>query len=594
MLTSAATAILASLLLLPDSATAVDGPRDRLLVSPAWLKAHLADRNLVLLQIGERAEFELEHIPGARYLDFRSISDRPASGLYLELPTVARLDSTFSVLGVTRTSRIVLSFGSDWVSPTTRAWLTLEYMGLGAQTSILDGGLPAWKAAGHPVTAEAAQPVVPQPLATTARPGLVVDSKWIQARLGQPRVKLVDARTSDYYEGLDAGSGSRPGRLPGARNIPFTTVTDSAGVFLSDAALERLFRGAGVARGDQLVAYCHIGQQATAVVFAARLLGYDVRFYDGSFQDWSRQDALSVEGAAPTTKGALISTDELARRISAGDVSVIDLRSDLNAYLANHLPGAVYMHYETLRASQAGVPADVLPVESYAEILGRIGVQRDRPVVIYASGDAQNFNATFLAWVLAGFRQLEVYLLDGGYAKWVAEGKPLTRAYPEVAVKSYGVKPFRLDQIEGIHVTHSLKSDGVAIVDVRPPDQYAGTAGAQIRRGHIPGAINHFWKDDLVTTGGTTVWKPIETLRAAYQAQGITPDKYVIVYCNTGTEASHAYFALKLLLGYPNVVVYTPSWTEWSEHVEWPIEGPAAATAASPQPAAAAKNCSEE
>jgi 3-mercaptopyruvate sulfurtransferase SseA len=65
--------------------------------------------------------------------------------------------------------------------------------------------------------------------------------------------------------------------------------------------------------------------------------------------------------------------------------------------------------------------------------------------------------------------------------------------------------------------------------------------------------VSHFWHDDLVTTGSTTVWKPIETLRANYLAQGITPDKYIIIYCNTGTEASHAYFALKLLLGYPDV-----------------------------------------
>jgi thiosulfate/3-mercaptopyruvate sulfurtransferase len=578
MLMSPGSALLAGLLLLPGAAEALERPRDRMLVSPAWLKAHLADRNLVLLQVGEKEEYDREHIPGARYLDFRSISYRSESGLFLEMPSVAKLDSSFAALGVSRTSRIVLYFGSEWISPTTRAWLTLEYMGHGARASLLDGGLPAWKAAGGAVTAEVPAAVTPQPLASTVTPALLVDAKWIAARLGKPRFRVIDARDSEFYEGLDPGSGTRPGHLPSARSIPFTTVTDSAGRFLPDAALERLFREAGVRSGDEIVAYCHIGQQATAVVFAARLLGYDVRFYDGSFQDWTRQEGLSVEGAAPTTKGGLITTEELARRVAADEVTVIDLRSDLNAYLADHLPGAVYLHYENLRVSHAGVPADVLPVENYAEILGRIGIRRDRPVVIYASGDAQNFNATFLAWLLAGFRHPEVRLLDGGYAKWAAEGRPLTRAYPEIAVKPYAQKPFRLDKIEGEHVHHSIGGNGLVIVDVRPPDQYAGTAGAQVRRGHIPGAINHFWKDDLVTTGGTTVWKPVETLRAAYAAQGITPDKFVVVYCNTGTEASHTYFALKLLLGYPRVVVYTPSWTEWAEREEWPVEGPGAAT----------------
>ncbi len=109
-------------------------------------------------------------------------------------------------------------------------------------------------------------------------------------------------------------------------------------------------------------------------------------------------------------------------------------------------------------------------------------------MVIYASGDAQNFNATFLAWLLAGFRQSEVYVLDGGYAKWAAEGKPLTRLYPEIATVKYSTDPYLLDVIEGEHVQHMLGQSGVTLVDVRPADQFSGTAGAQVRRGHIPGS----------------------------------------------------------------------------------------------------------
>jgi len=476
-----------------------------MLVSAAWLKSHLADRQLVLLQIGERAEYDKEHIPGARFLDFESLSDDQEGGLYLEMPAVARLDSTFAALGVSRDSRIILYFGSDWVSPTTRAWLTLDYMGLGDRASILDGGLPAWKAAGNQVTAEAPPAATPQSLAGTAHPDLIVNAEWIQTRLGQPKFRLVDARDSQFYNGLSAGSGKRPGHLPGARSIPFTTVTDDDGRFLPDTALQRVFTKAGVSKGDEIVAYCHIGQQATAVVFAARLLGYKARLYDGSYQDWTKRD-LKVEGGVAPTKGALISTEQLAARVAKDSVTIIDLRSDLNAYLANHLPGAVYLHYETLRATAAGTPGDVLPASSYAELWGRIGVRRDRPVVIYASGDAQNFNATFLAWLLAGFRQPEVYVLDGGYAKWAAENRPLSRLYPEIAAVKYAADPFLLDQIAGENVQHSLGGKQLAIVDVRPADQFAGTAGAQIRRGHIPGAINHFWHDDLVTRSSCQKW----------------------------------------------------------------------------------------
>ena len=112
---------------------------------------------------------------------------------------------------------------------------------------------------------------------------------------------------------------------------------------------------------------------------------------------------------------------------------------------------------------------------------------------------------------------------------------------------------------------------GAVLVDARPPDQYAGEAGAQMRRGHIPGAINHYWQDDLTQEGFGHVWKGADELRRAYTAQGITPDKDVIAYCNSATEASHVYFTLRYLLGYPRVRIYVGSWTEWAENEGLPV-----------------------
>jgi thiosulfate/3-mercaptopyruvate sulfurtransferase len=566
-------AVLAMGLLLLGTAAASASPRDRQLVSAAWLKTHLADRNLVLLQVGPPDEYDKGHIPGARYLAGRSISTPQDYPLALELPPIARLDSVFGALGVGPGSKVVLYFTSEWFSPTTRAWFTLEYMGLGERAVMLDGGLAAWKAAGGEVTTSASPvPSAVAPLKSVAHPEWLADADWIQARLGQPRVRIIDARNTEFYRGLEAG-GSRPGHLPGAKSLPFDTVFDSAGRFLPDAALRRLLTGAGVERGDQVVVYCHVGQQATAVLFAGRMLGYDVRLYDGSFQDWSRRENLAVEGGIPFTKGGLITPEALAARIAKDEVTVLDVRSDLNAYLANHIPKAEYLHYESLRATGHGVPGDVLPAASYAEIWSRLGLRRDRPVVVYGSGDAQNFNATFVAWLLAGFRHPEVYLLDGGYNRWTAEGREQSRTYPKITPTAYPSDIWSPEVTSGEHLQHALGANWAVIVDVRPADQYAGLAGAQRRRGHIPGAINHFWQDDLVAAGQTKVWKSTEELKAAYAAQGITPDKYVILYCNTGTEASHAYYALRFLLGYQELAVYVPSWTEWAERDDLPVEG---------------------
>ena len=93
-----------------------------------------------------------------------------------------------------------------------------------------------------------------------------------------------------------------------------------------------------------------------------------------------------------------------------------------------------------------------------------------------------------------------------------------------------------------------------------------------MRRGHIPGAVNHYWQDDLEREGFGYVWKPAERLRETYSAQGITPEKDIIAYCNSATEASHVYFTLRYLLGYPRVRIYVGSWTEWAEREGTPVE----------------------
>lgn len=573
----AGSALLLAASLASSPAAAVQRPapgpaRARMLLTPAQLSRQLNDPRLVLLQIGVEKDYQAGHIPGARWFDLDWIEREP-SPLALELPDLAKLDSVFGSLGVGPDSKIVLYFSQDWVTPTTRVWFTLDYMGLGERAAILDGGFPAWRAADLPVSTEAGPAATPRRLASRAHPAVVAQADWVKGRLSDPRLAVIDARAPAFYRGLEAGMFPRPGHVPGAKNLFFQTVTGDDLRFGSDTALRRLFTAAGYTPGKDVVAYCHIGQQATAIYFAARLLGLPVQLYDGSFQEWSARTDLPVEGAIPLTQGQLISTEELAALIQKGDVSVIDARSDLTAWLANHLPGAPYLHFETLRASRGGVPADTLSPEVYAGLLGRLGVRRDKPVVIYGSGDAANFNATFLAWLLGGFRHPRVYLLDGGYTKWAAEGRELTRKYPVTEAAPYAADPFSLE-VSGVEwIRHVVNHEGVVIVDVRPADQYAGTTGGQLRRGHIPGAVNHFWQDDLRDAGGgAKVWKSVADLKASYERQGITPDKQVFLYCNTGTEASHVYFALRYLLDYPRVRVYVPSWTEWAGREDLPIE----------------------
>ena len=269
--------------------------RDSMIVSTDWLAKHLNDADLVLLQVGYKKEYDAAHIRGAQYIQTSDISTPRGSGLILELPPVDQLKATFEKFGVTDKSRIIVYFSKDWVTPTSRVYFTLDYLGLGDHTSILDGGLPAWIAEKRDVTTEVASPKMGS-FTPHTNPKLVVDAGWVSGNLNKPGVAILDARASKFYTGEDAGQMPRAGHIPSAKSIPFSTlVEDANNKFKSADALRALFNSAGVKPKDSVATYCHIGQQASLLYFVARYLGYDAHLYDGSFQDWSNRSDLPVE-----------------------------------------------------------------------------------------------------------------------------------------------------------------------------------------------------------------------------------------------------------------------------------------------------------
>jgi thiosulfate/3-mercaptopyruvate sulfurtransferase len=279
-----------------------------------------------------------------------------------------------------------------------------------------------------------------------------------------------------------------------------------------------------------------------------------------------------ASGPAPASgaEPRLLSTDSLAHWQAEGPVLLLDVRTDVFSYLQGHLPGAEYLNTETIRASEGGIPTRLLSAEAYRTLFGRLGIAFDRPVVIYSAGETHNIDATFAAWLLAGVGHPRVYVLDGGFFKWQLEQRPIVQPYPRLATTTVPERPFRLETAT-LEDVQAARRGGGLLVDARPPDQYAGQAGSQMRHGHIPGAINHYWQDDLVQEGFGRVWKPVAELRQAYAGQGIVPERDIIAYCNSATEASHVFFTLRYLLGYPRVRIYVGSWTEWAENTGLPV-----------------------
>lgn len=260
----------------------------------------------------------------------------------------------------------------------------------------------------------------------------------------------------------------------------------------------------------------------------------------------------------------LAETDWLAANLSDPGIKVIDLRS-LEAYQAGHIPGAVWLDVRKLDDPQTQyIPGP----DDFARLISSLGISNDTLVVGY--DDQGGLLAARLWWALDYYGHSRAKVLNGGWNKWINEGRPVSREVPDVKP---GVFIPRVN--EGVlcrldYIRAALNKPGVVVLDARSPAEYNGTDVRARRGGHIPGAVNVDWQL-TVTQDDVKVFKPAAELRRLLEAAGITPDKEVITYCQTGVRSAHALFVLRLL-GYERVRNYDGSWAEWGNNPELPIE----------------------
>lgn len=282
--------ILAALALLAQSAASPG-----MLVAAADLAAILADPSVVVVAVGNQpAEFAAGHIPGARFVRYADIAI-DIDGIQSELPPVDRLRQVLAAAGITDRSRVII-YGSPIAA--TRMFFTLDYFGH-AHARVLNGGLPAWKAAGGAIETGAARvPAATAQLTPQVRAERVVSADWITERLSTSKMTLLDARPDDEFTGADHGMNGMhvKGHLPDAQQLSWTTLLDSSGKFLPDRELRRKYEAIGAVNGTPLVSYCLVGMRASVTYFVARHLGYDARLYDGSIVDWTRRKLPAVMG----------------------------------------------------------------------------------------------------------------------------------------------------------------------------------------------------------------------------------------------------------------------------------------------------------
>ncbi len=269
----------------------------------------------------------------------------------------------------------------------------------------------------------------------------------------------------------------------------------------------------------------------------------------------------------------LVETAWVADQLVHPNLRLVEVDVDTSAYEQGHIPRAIGWNWRT--DTQAQLSRDILATEDFTALMERSGIGNDTTVILY--GDNNNWFAAYALWMMKYYDHAEVRLMNGGRAKWLAEGRPTTTEKPRIEPTTYHVsrtnhalralRPF---------VEESVGHGQRAMVDVRSPAEYTGQLlapanlpqeGSQ-RGGHIPGAANIPW---ATAVGEDGCFKSRAELEAIYGAKGITGDKQVIAYCRIGERSSHTWFALKYLLGYPDVRNYDGSWTEWGSAIGVPI-----------------------
>jgi len=270
----------------------------------------------------------------------------------------------------------------------------------------------------------------------------------------------------------------------------------------------------------------------------------------------------------------LVDTQWVAEHLNDSKVRIVEADEDPLLYEGvGHIRNAVKLDWHV--DVQDPVRRDFVNKADFEALLSRYGIANDTTVVFY--GDKNNWYAAYSFWLFTLYGHRDTRIMNGGRAKWEAEGREYTKDVPSFAPTPYSAKDADLSiRAFRRQVEAELDTGSTALVDVRSSDEYTGKLlhmvnypqeGAQ-RGGHIPGAQSIPWATAANADG---TFKSADELRAIYGGKGITADRPVITYCRIGERSAHTWFVLTRLLGYPNVRNYDGSWTEWGNLVGAPI-----------------------
>ncbi|MCX6380218.1 MAG: sulfurtransferase [Armatimonadetes bacterium] len=284
----------------------------------------------------------------------------------------------------------------------------------------------------------------------------------------------------------------------------------------------------------------------------------------------------------------LVETEWLAAQIAAGSphLRVVDMRGYVKThtepngyqtadylgaraeYLESHIPGAVYFDWTSdIVDENDPVPAQIAGVEKLAQLFAKNGIDNDTLIVAYDAHPASQL-ATRLWWVMKYLGNSNVRILNGGWAKWLKEGRATMAEVPALPFATFTPNLQKAWHTTAEEIVENLGSPRIRLIDARDEGQYTG----EIRRGkyggHIPGA-KHLPREALFTPENT--FRFAEAIAEIVEREGVGREERVVAYCNGGVAATSVLFALSML-GYSDLSNYDGSWNEWGQRDDLPHE----------------------